>query len=172
MSHQRSNVRHFSPLNVQVLEKSFLPKSCSISKNQHKTALENINFAHTKYLWVIKGQLYVIFPLLMYKSWRTIFKGKPVPLVKTNTDCFKKHQFCAHKVSMSHQRSIVRHCFPLNVQVLEKSFLTKSCSISENQHKTVLENINFAHTNYLWVIKCQLYVIFFLLMSESWRKIS
>ena len=33
---------------------------------------------------------------------------------------------------MSHQRSIVHHFFPLNVQVLEKSFLRKSCSISKN----------------------------------------
>ena len=50
---------------------------------------------------------------------------------------------------MSHQRSIVHHFFPLNVQVLEKSFLSKSCSISENLHKTTLKNINFAHITYV-----------------------
>ena len=50
---------------------------------------------------------------------------------------------------MSHQSSSVHHFFPLIVQVLEKGFLTKSCSISENQLKTASENINFAHTNYL-----------------------
>ena len=32
---------------------------------------------------------------------------------------------------MSHQRSVVHHFFPLNVQVLEKNFLRKSYSISE-----------------------------------------
>ena len=97
MSHQLSIVHQFLPLNGWVLEKKFLRKSCSISENLHKTALENINFAHTKYLWVIKGQLYVIFPLLMYKSWRTIFKGKVVPLVKTNTDCKKNINFAHTK---------------------------------------------------------------------------
>ena len=50
MSHNMSSVHHFFPLIVQVLEKSFLTKCCSISENQHKTALENINLAHTKYL--------------------------------------------------------------------------------------------------------------------------
>ena len=50
---------------------------------------------------------------------------------------------------MSHQRSIVHNFLPLNVQVLEKSFLTKSCSISQNQHKTASENVNFAHITYI-----------------------
>ena len=50
MSHQSSNVHHFFPLIVQVLEERFLTKSCSISEKQHETAIENINFAHTKYL--------------------------------------------------------------------------------------------------------------------------
>ena len=67
MSHQRSIVHHFFPLNVQVLEKSFLRKSGSISENKHKTNLKNINFAYITYVWVIKGQLYIIFFLLMYK---------------------------------------------------------------------------------------------------------
>ena len=49
---------------------------------------------------------------------------------------------------MSHQRSIAHHFFPLNGQVLEKSFLRKSCSISEKYHKTILKNINFAHITY------------------------
>ena len=40
---------------------------------------------------------------------------------------------------MSHQRSIVHHFLPLNVQVLEKSFLSKNCSISEKQPKTTLK---------------------------------
>ena len=40
---------------------------------------------------------------------------------------------------MSHQRSIVHHFFPLNVQVLEKNFLGKSCFISENYGKTTLK---------------------------------
>ena len=56
--------------------------------------------------------------------------------------------------------SIVHHFFPLNVQVPEKSFLRKGCSISENQHKTTLKNINFAHITYVLVIKGQLYIIF------------
>ena len=61
---------------------------------------------------------------------------------------------------MCHQRSIVHHFIPLIVQVLEKSFITKCCSISENQHKTALENINLTHTKYLRVIKCQIYIFF------------
>ena len=73
---------------------------------------------------------------------------------------------------MSHQISIVHHFIPLIVQVLEKSFLTKCCSISENQHKPALEYINLAHTKYLRVIKCQMYIIFSLIMYESWRKVS
>ena len=40
---------------------------------------------------------------------------------------------------MSHQRSIVQHFFPLNVQVPERSFFRKSCSISKNLHKTTLK---------------------------------
>ena len=72
MSHQRSIVHHFFPLNVQVLEENFLRKGCSISENLHKTTLKNINFAHITYVSVIKGQLYIIFSLLMYKSWRKI----------------------------------------------------------------------------------------------------
>ena len=39
--------------------------------------------------------------------------------------------------------------FPLNVQVLEKSYLRKSCSISENKHKYTLKNITFAHKTYV-----------------------
>ena len=50
---------------------------------------------------------------------------------------------------MSHQRLIEHHFFPINVQVVEKSFFTKSCSICENQHKTTLKNINFAHITYV-----------------------
>ena len=50
---------------------------------------------------------------------------------------------------MSHERSIVHHFFPLNVQVLEKKFLRKSCSISENKHKATLKNINFAFITYV-----------------------
>ena len=49
---------------------------------------------------------------------------------------------------MSHQMLIVHHFFPLNVQVLEKSFLRKSCSISEkltqnyfNKHQFCSHNI-------------------------------
>ena len=45
--------------------------------------------------------------------------------------------------------SIVHHFFPLNVQVLEKNFLRKSCCISENQHKYTLKNITFAHITYV-----------------------
>ena len=50
---------------------------------------------------------------------------------------------------MSQQRSIVHHFFPLIVQVLEKNFLRKSCSIGENLHKTTLKNMNFAHIKYI-----------------------
>ena len=50
---------------------------------------------------------------------------------------------------MSNQRSIVHHYFALNVQVLEKSFLGKSCSISKNSNKTILKNINIAHITYI-----------------------
>ena len=50
---------------------------------------------------------------------------------------------------MSHQRSIVHHFFPLNVQVPEKSLLRKSCFNSKNEHKTTLKNINFAHIVYI-----------------------
>ena len=50
MSRQSSFVHLFLPLIVQILEKSFFTKSFSISENQLKTASENINFAHTKYL--------------------------------------------------------------------------------------------------------------------------
>ena len=50
---------------------------------------------------------------------------------------------------MSHQMSIVHHFLPPNVQVPEKSFLRKSCSISEKYHKTTLKNINFAHITYI-----------------------
>ena len=50
---------------------------------------------------------------------------------------------------MSHQMSIVHHIFPLNVQVLEKNLSRKSCSISENSHKTTLKNINFAQITYI-----------------------
>ena len=41
--------------------------------------------------------------------------------------------------------STVHHLFPLSVQVLEKNFLRKSCSIGRNLHKTTLKNINLAH---------------------------
>ena len=50
---------------------------------------------------------------------------------------------------MSHQRSIVHHFLPLNVQDLEKNFFRKNCSISENLHKATFENINFAHITYI-----------------------
>ena len=68
---------------------------------------------------------------------------------------------------MCHRRSIVHQFFPLNVQVLEKSFLKKSCSISENEHKNTLKNINFAYITYISVIEGQLYIIFLLLMCKS-----
>ena len=51
MSHQRSYVHHFFPLNVQVIEKSYLRKICSISENKRKTALENVNCAHIKNIY-------------------------------------------------------------------------------------------------------------------------
>ena len=44
MSNQRSIVHHFFPPNVEVVEKSFFRKSCSFSKNLHKTILKTINF--------------------------------------------------------------------------------------------------------------------------------
>ena len=50
---------------------------------------------------------------------------------------------------MSHQSLIEHHFFPVNVQVHEKSFLRNSCPISENQHKTTLKNITFAHLTYV-----------------------
>ena len=50
---------------------------------------------------------------------------------------------------MSHQSSIAHHLFPLNVRVLEKNFMRKSCSISENEHKTTFKNINFALITYM-----------------------
>ena len=70
--------------------KGFFTKSFSNSENQHKTALENIHFAHTKYLWVINGQLYILFSLLMYDSWRKVSKQKVVPIMKTNTKVLYK----------------------------------------------------------------------------------
>ena len=57
--------------------------------------------------------------------------------------------YITQKVNMSHQMSIVLHFFPLNLHVLEKNFFRKSCSISENSHKTTLKNINFAHITYI-----------------------
>ena len=48
---------------------------------------------------------------------------------------------------MSHQRSIVHHFFPLNVQFPEKNFLRKSCSISKNYYKTTLKNNQFCSYN-------------------------
>ena len=50
---------------------------------------------------------------------------------------------------MSHQRSFVHHFFPLNVQDLEKNFLTKGCSISENKHKSTLKDITFANKTFV-----------------------
>ena len=52
MSHQRSYVHHFFPLNLQVIEKSYLRKICSISENKRKTALKNVNCAHIKILYM------------------------------------------------------------------------------------------------------------------------
>ena len=51
MSHQRSFVHHFSPLNVQVIEKNYLRKICSINENKRKTALKNVNCAHIKNIY-------------------------------------------------------------------------------------------------------------------------
>ena len=50
--YESSNVNStsFFPLNVQVLEKNFLRKSCSISKNKHKTTSKNINSDHIPYV--------------------------------------------------------------------------------------------------------------------------
>ena len=39
--------------------------------------------------------------------------------------------------------------FPLSVQVLEKSFLRKSCSMSQNYYKHTLKNITFANKTYV-----------------------
>ena len=50
---------------------------------------------------------------------------------------------------MNHERSIAHHFFHLYVQILEKNFLRKSFSISENKQKTNLRNINFAHITYI-----------------------
>ena len=46
---------------------------------------------------------------------------------------------------MSHQRSIVHHYFPAIVQVLEKSFLKKSCSNSKKNTK-LLKKASFLLT--------------------------
>ena len=86
---------------------------------------------------------------------------KLFPLLKLTQNYFKKHQFCSQNIYMSHQRSIVHHFYPFNVQVLEKNYLRESCSISENLHKTTLKSINFAHKTYIRVIRGQLYIIFF-----------
>ena len=50
---------------------------------------------------------------------------------------------------MSHQSSIEHQFFPLNVQVLEKKFLRRSCSFCENELKATLKNIIFAYTTYI-----------------------
>ena len=50
MSHQRSIAHHRFPLNVQALEKNFMRKSCSISKNELKTTLKIIIFALITYM--------------------------------------------------------------------------------------------------------------------------
>ena len=44
---------------------------------------------------------------------------------------------------MSHQRSIVHHFFALNVQVPEKNFLRKSCSISEKLTRNYFKKHQF-----------------------------
>ena len=41
------------------------------------------------------------------------------------------YKVCSDKVYMSHQRSLVHHIFPLDVQQPEKYFLMKN--LSENQ---------------------------------------
>ena len=120
MSHQMSIVHHFVPLNVQVLEKNFLRKSCSIRENKHKTTL---------------------------KTFIT-YKKRSIVSILLKEKLFH-YNICSHNICMSHQRSILHPFFPLNVQVLEKNFLRKSCSISKNKHKTTLKNINFAHITYV-----------------------
>ena len=56
MSHQRSNVHHFFPLNVQVLEKIFLRKDCFISEKtqiyfkKHQFCSHNICMTHQRSL--------------------------------------------------------------------------------------------------------------------------
>ena len=78
----KSIADHFLPLNVQVLAKNFLRKSCSISAKltqiyfkKHQFCSDNICMSH-------QSQLHVFFCLLMYKSWRKICEGKVVPLVQ------------------------------------------------------------------------------------------
>ena len=48
---------------------------------------------------------------------------------------------------MSHQRSIVHHSFLLNVQVLEKSFLRKSCPISDKLTQNYFKKHQFSSQN-------------------------
>ena len=54
MSHHRSIIHHFFPLNVQVLEKNFLRKSYHISGS--KIIVKGFNFALTNCIWVIRSQ--------------------------------------------------------------------------------------------------------------------
>ena len=48
---------------------------------------------------------------------------------------------------MSHQRSIVHHFFPLNVQFLEKRFLRKSCSNKKKLTQNYFEKDHFCSRN-------------------------
>ena len=68
------NCTTFFPLNVQVLEKNFLRKSCSISKNKHKTTLKNINFAHNICMSHQRSILHHFFPLNVQVLEKSFFR--------------------------------------------------------------------------------------------------
>ena len=88
MSHQRSYVHHFFPLNVQVIEKNYLKKICSISENKHKTTLENVNCAQIKKIYESsKVSFFLSTQRTSHKEKNS--KVKLAQLVKINTKIYK-----------------------------------------------------------------------------------
>ena len=160
MSHQRSLVHHFSPLNVQVPERSFLTKSSSISENQHKTALQNINFVQTKYLWVIKCQSYIIFPLLIYKSWRKKF------LTKSCSISENQQKTASENINFAH----TYYLWVIKCQLYINFFVLTYESWRKISKQKVRKHQFCPHQNLYESSKVNWTTIFFLLMYKTWRK--
>ena len=85
MSHRRSIVHHFFPLNVQVLEKSFSRKSCSNKKKLTQNYFKKHQFcSHNKYMSHQMSVVHHFFPLNVQVLEKN-FLRKSYSLVKTNT---------------------------------------------------------------------------------------